>query len=68
MVEGDNIPEEWVGNEKQVLARLYFVCDSKEELAGALHEYGKKVKVFDTDGNNMVLGGFDIEKALGIKE
>ena len=51
LFEGDNIPEEWVGNEKQVLARLYFVCDSKEELAGALHEYGKKVKVFDTDGN-----------------
>lgn len=68
LFEGDNIPEEWVGNEKQVLARLYFVCDSKEELAGALHEYGKKVKVFDTDGNNMVLGGFDIEKALGFKE
>ena len=68
LFEGDNIPEEWVGNEKQVLARLYFVCDSKEELAGALHEYGKKVKVFDMDGNNMVLGGFDIEKALGIKE
>ncbi len=65
--EGDTILEEWVGNEKQVLTRLYFVCESREELAAALHEYREKVKAFDTEGNRMVLDGFDIEKALGLK-
>ncbi|MDE7210038.1 MAG: hypothetical protein K2O03_01180 [Lachnospiraceae bacterium] len=64
---GDEVPAEWVGNEKQVMARLYFVCDSKEELAVALREYQEKVKVFDTQGNNMLLTGFDVEKALELK-
>ncbi len=64
---GDEVPAEWVGNEKQVMARLYFVCDSKEELAMALREYQEKVKVFDTQGNNMLLAGFDVEKALELK-
>ncbi|MDE6874911.1 MAG: hypothetical protein K2P87_10700 [Lachnospiraceae bacterium] len=66
--EGDTVPAEWVGNEKQVMARLYFVCDSREELAAALHEYREKVRAFDTDGNSMLLDGFDIEKALGMEE
>lgn len=64
---GDEVPAEWVGNEKQVMARLYFVCDSKEELAVVLREYQEKVKVFDTQGNNMLLTGFDVEKALELK-
>lgn len=61
---GDVVHEEWIGNEKQVMTRLYFVCNSKQELADALDEYVQKVKVLDTDGNNMVLNGFDIKKAL----
>ena len=64
LYEGDTVPEEWIGNEKQVLTRLYLVCDSKEELATAIKEYQTKVKVFDTDGNNMLLKGFDADKAL----
>lgn len=61
---GDNIPDEWIGNEKQVLTRLYFVCNSKKELSEALEEYVEKVKVFDQNGNNMILKSFDIKKAL----
>ena len=63
-VEGDEIIPEWIGTEKQVLARLYLVCDSKEELAERLHYYQDNVKVTDTEGNNMLLYGFDVEKAL----
>lgn len=62
--EGMEVPEEWIGNEKQVLTRMYLVCDSKEELAEALKEYMQKVKVYDTNGNDMLLHGFCVDKAL----
>ena len=64
MIEGDEIIDAWIGTEKQVLARLYLVCDSKEELAERLHYYQNNVKVTDTEGNNMLLHGFDVDKAL----
>lgn len=67
LYEGDTVVPEWIGNEKQVLTRMYLVCDSKEELAACLEEYQAKVKVFDENGNNMVLTGFDVDKALELK-
>lgn len=60
----DQVPEEWIGNEKQVFTRIYLVCDSKKELAYALNEYNNKIKIFDENGNNMILKCFDVEKAL----
>ena len=62
--EGDDVAPEWIGNEKQVLTRIYLVCDSKEELAECLKEYQSKIKVYDENGNNLVLKGFDVDKAL----
>jgi biotin carboxylase len=62
--EGDEVPEEWIGTERQVLTRLYFVCDTKEELAAVIKEYQAKVKVYDQDGNYMLLKGYDADKAL----
>lgn len=62
--EGDDVLSEWIGNEKQVLTRLYLVCDSKEELASCLKEYQNKIKVFDMDGKSLVLKGFNVDKAL----
>ena len=62
--EGNDVLEEWIGTEKQVLTRLYLVCDTKEELATAIKEYQQKVKVYDKVGNNMLLKGFDVERAL----
>ena len=62
--EGDTVLPEWVGTEKQVLTRLYLVCDTKEELAAALKEYAAAVKVYDENGQNMVLTAFDADKAL----
>lgn len=64
LYEGDEVPGEWVGTEKQVLTRMYLVCDTKQELSDALNEYMNKVKVYDANGKNMVLNGFDVEKAL----
>ena len=58
---------DWIGTEKQVMTRLYLLCDTKEELASALSEYMDKIKVFDTDGNNMVLKGFSVKKALELE-
>lgn len=63
---GDTVIPEWIGTEKQVLARLYLVCDSKEELAERLHYYQNNVSVIDTNGNEMLLKGFDVEEALQI--
>jgi biotin carboxylase len=65
--EGDTVVPEWIGNEKQVLTRLYLVCDSKQELADKLDYYEEKVRVYDENGNNMLLKGFDAEKALELK-
>lgn len=63
---GDEVKQEWVGTEKQVLTRLYLVCDNKKELAETLTEYMDKVKVFDEDDNLMVLNGFHVADALEI--
>ena len=65
--EGDTVVPEWIGNEKQVLTRLYLVCDSKQELADKLNEYERKVHVYDENGNEMLLKGFDAEEALELK-
>ena len=66
--EGDEVKAEWVGTEKQVLTRLYLVCNTKQELADTLKEYQAKVKVLDSNGNNMVLNGFDVDAALELKK
>lgn len=65
--EGDTVVPEWIGNEKQVLTRLYLVCDSKQELADKLNEYERKVHAYDEDGNEMLLKGFNAEEALELK-
>ena len=64
---GDTVRAEWIGTEKQVLTRLYLVCDSKETLADTLKEYMAKVSVMDSEGNEMVLKGFDVNRALELK-
>lgn len=65
--EGDEVKEEWIGTEKQVLTRLYLICDTKQDLAVALNEYMNKVDVLDEADNSMLLHGFNIADALGIK-
>lgn len=65
--EGDEVLPEWIGNEKQVLTRMYLVCNSKMELADTLKYYMNTVKVLDEDGNNLLLKGFNVNKALELK-
>lgn len=64
--EGDVVPPEWIGNEKQVLTRLYLVCDSKEELAEALEHYQKTVRVYDSEEKPLLLQGFSPRQALNL--
>lgn len=68
LCEGDSIPAEWIGTEKQVLARLYIVADSKLQLAETLEKYIHKVKVFDLNDNEILLQGFDVKKALELED
>lgn len=67
LFEGNHVEKEWVGTEKQVLTRLYIVCNSKQELADTIAEYRRKIKVVDTEGNDMCLSGFNPYEALGLK-
>ncbi len=68
LYESDCVLGEWIGTEKQVMTRLYLVCESKQELAGTLKEYMEKIRVYDTRGNLMALHGFDVDAALELKQ
>lgn len=57
--EGDEVPSEWEGTEKQVLTRLYIVADSSAELKRDIEECQARVRVYDTEGGNMLLKGLD---------
>ncbi len=61
---GDTVPPEWIGTEKQVLTRLFLCCDTWQELAETIKHYHSIVKVYDENGNNMLLKGFDVDEAL----
>ena len=67
LYEGDEVLTDWIGTEKQVLARLYLVCDDKRELSNALKYYMSTVRAFDEAGNDLLLKGFDPDEALGLK-
>lgn len=67
LYEGDVVKNEWIGTEKQVLTRVYIVCDTKENLAEALKEYMNKVSVVDENGDEMLLHGFNVDRALELK-
>lgn len=67
LYEGDTVLPEWIGNEKQVMTRMYLVCDSKQELADTLKYYMDTVRVKDDGGNDMLLKGFDVDRALELE-
>ena len=62
--EGDTVPPEWVGTERQVLTRLYIICDSKLALADAITEYRQKVRVTSEQGKDMLLKGFSLKRMM----
>ena len=53
--EGDTVDETWVGTERQVMTRLYMVCDTKDELRKTIEEYENKIKVVDENDNDMIV-------------
>ena len=64
LFEGDTVLPEWIGTEKQVLTRLYIVCESKKELADVIAEYRQLIRVTDITGEEMLLQGFSVEKIM----
>ena len=63
LYEGDVVPDSWVGTEKQVLLRAYAVCDSKDEYKGKLRYLQGLIKVWDNEGNDMLIKGFEANLA-----
>lgn len=66
LYEGNTVEKEWVGTEKQVMTRLYMVCNSKKELVEKIKYCREKIKVYDHQGKDMLLKGFDVDKAVGV--
>ena len=48
-----------VGNERQVLARIYMVGDTGRELAAKVSLFRQKLMVLDTEGNDMIVDWLD---------
>jgi hypothetical protein len=44
-----------VGNEKQVLARIYIVSETKVELVSKINQIKSNLSVIDEDGNEMIV-------------
>ncbi len=57
--EGDEVFADWIGTEKQVLTRLYLVCNDDDDLSNCINGCLDKVKVFDTEGCSMLLTGLN---------
>lgn len=57
--EGDVI--DGIGTLKQLLNRIFFIADSKEELAEKINIIQKTLKVYDTNGESMLMDGFDTD-------
>lgn len=62
--EGTIVEDTWIGTEKQVMTRLYIVCDTYLELRNTIAEYEQKIRVLDHDGNDMVLEWINPDVAL----
>lgn len=62
LYEGDRVEKDWIGTEKQVMTRLYLVCDTKQELVDCINYYENRVKVIDDKGKAMTLKGLDTHK------
>lgn len=63
--EGDTVEAGWAGTEKQVLARIYIVCDSPYELEQAIRELEEQIHVTDSNNNDMIIEWLDASVAGG---
>ena len=53
--KGDEVLESMVGNEKQVLARIYVVSRTKKDLFSKIDEIKSNLSVLDESGNDMIV-------------
>jgi biotin carboxylase len=56
---GERVTPEMVGTERQVLARIYMVADSGEQLASKVEQFGRDLRVIDAEGNDMIVDWLD---------
>ena len=61
LYEGDKVEQSWIGTEKQVLTRLYMVCENKQELKDCINEYERKISVISNDGRELTLSGLNTD-------
>lgn len=59
LVTGNHVDPEMLGTERQVLARIYVVTNSIEELVQKSEELRSKLKIIDEQGNDMLLEWID---------
>jgi hypothetical protein len=57
--KGEEVLENMVGNEKQVLARIYIVSKTKEELVSKINSIKSNLSVIDENGNEMIVDLLD---------
>ncbi|MGD9160048.1 MAG: hypothetical protein PVG39_16660 [Desulfobacteraceae bacterium] len=61
--EGDFVTKSMVGTERQVLARIYVVCDSKDQYIDKIKKIEQRLDIRDESNVNMVLTLFNPELA-----
>ena len=57
--EGERVTPDMVGTERQVLARIYLISDSAEELADKVARFRRDLNVVDANGNDMIVDWLD---------
>lgn len=62
--EGDVIPDRAVGTLLQVIARVFFVTNSKLELINVMNAIHSIFRVYSSDGQNMLLKTFDTRELM----
>ncbi len=60
--EGDAVTREMVGTEAQVVARIYMVCATREEMWSKVKQLQEDVDIYDENGRSMLLRGLDSER------
>lgn len=49
-----------IGTEQQILVRFHLVCNDFRHLKQVVDKINEEIKVYDTEGNNMKLGGLEV--------
>jgi predicted ATP-grasp superfamily ATP-dependent carboligase len=64
LFDGDEVSASMVGNEKQVVMRVYIKGKSKEELINTYNHVVNNLKVIDNNNQSLLLQNFKIEEKL----